>query len=325
MFYYFDDEHPYVFPTLQSLGVYKVNDLESYVKGRDHLKKLRQLYDALGAEKEEYDDEADEVAQAIQEQEHQQKAFSDTLESFDSKYFSENLELLVKRERMKISDLETLLGVSPGYVSRTMGSESKKRISVDIVWMIAKLFYINIDDLLNRDLTAPTKDLKKVVSFVGKLKSETDEGKIHWKNHGDKPTDETDFFFTADNNGNSMFGPNWVVDESYPDVKGIYQVNLNIGTIFLVELDDFIWGNTFRIYSYDEKASMQCGFNSSPLVLMVDTAQDRTGILFEETTKLLNSIKTHQDDFVVSEEAKNLIDQYLFPSRNAHEDDGLPF
>ena len=47
-----------------------------------------------------------------------------------------------------------------------MGADSKKRISIDIVWMIAQVFNANIDDLLNRDLTAPTKDLKKVISFV---------------------------------------------------------------------------------------------------------------------------------------------------------------
>ena len=67
-FFFFDDEHPYTIPTSESLGVYKVKSLTDYIRAKDHLKKLKALYDQMGQEKEEVDDEAEAVSTAILEQ-----------------------------------------------------------------------------------------------------------------------------------------------------------------------------------------------------------------------------------------------------------------
>lgn len=67
------------------------------------------------------------------------------------KILSSNLDYLLKRHGLRISDLEELLGVSAGYVSRTVNPDSKKRLSVDIVWKISAVFQVNVDDLLNID------------------------------------------------------------------------------------------------------------------------------------------------------------------------------
>ena len=61
--------------------------------------------------------------------------------NYDSKFLSGNLDYLLKMHSLRISDLEELLGVSAGYVSRTVNPDSKKRLSVDIVWKISVIFH----------------------------------------------------------------------------------------------------------------------------------------------------------------------------------------
>ena len=87
---------------------------------------------------------------------------------------------------LRISDLEELLGVSAGYVSRTVNPDSKKRLSVDIVWKILVIFQVNVDDILNIDFQVPTQSLHDVIDIFKKLKQDTDEATIHWNNQGNK-------------------------------------------------------------------------------------------------------------------------------------------
>lgn len=86
------------------------------------------------------------------------------------KILSSNLDYLLKRHGLRISDLEELLGVSAGYVSRTVNPDSKKRLSVDIVWKISTVFQVNVDDLLNIDFQVTTQSLSDVIAFFKKLK-----------------------------------------------------------------------------------------------------------------------------------------------------------
>ena len=324
-FFFFDDEHPYTIPTSESLGVYKVKSLTDYIRAKDHLKKLKALYDQMGQEKEEVDDEAEAVSTAILEQEKQIDDFVASINVFDSKYLSNNLEHLLKQNHMKVSELEALLNVSAGYISRTMGADSKKRISIDIVWMIAQVFNANIDDLLNRDLTAPTKDLKKVISFVQKLATETNEESLHWQSHGNKPTRETEYFFRTEN-GQATFAPNGEKDDFY-EIRGIYSVRINIGKIYLVELENIFNELSFRFYLFNEEdyyQSQGSGYEIEPLVLMIDSGKDKTEILNAECGKLRNSIKTHEKDFVVSDQTRSLLEQYLNPQVVLTDED-MPF
>lgn len=324
MFFYFDDEHPYAEPTVNTLGIYRVRSLNDYMKAQDQLSKLKQLYDGMEQKK---DKESEVVAEAVQEQEKQLDIFAGSIDVFDSKYLSNNIEHLLKREHMKVSDLETLLNVSAGYISRTMGADSKKRISIDIVWMIASLFKVNIDDFLNRDLATPTKDLKKVMAFIDKLKEDTDQENIHWKTLGSKPMSETKMLFRKTEDGDFLFGPNDETDD-FCNVKDIYQVYINIGSVYLVSLEDMIFGTeSYRIYVFDEdtyRRSIGSEYELHPLYLMYDTTKDITDLLLKETDKLVKAIKTHEHDYIISNEARSLIDQYLYPQEPDIDED-VPF
>ena len=326
--YYFDEQHPYVEPKRGNIiGVYKVTSLEDYKCAKEHLKDLRDLYEQLGAVKEEEDEESIEVSDAIEEQESQMENFSNSINTFDSKHLSSNIEYLLKQCSLKVSDLESLLNVSAGYISRTMGAESKKRISIDIVWMIAELFKVNVDDLLNRDLMAPTKDLKTVVDFVSKVKTETDEETIHWSFLGNKFDKKTGSFFRRNSSGNMFFAPSGECEGIY-EVQGIYSVRLSIGQIYLVELNDFLDEQEYRIYLSQEEEyakSIGSGYEISPLSLMIISCNDETGLILAECNKLRNAIEEHKKDFVLPDKTKDLINQYLNPDTGSSDFDDLPF
>lgn len=328
--YYFDEQHPYVEPERGStIGVYKVTSLNSYKWAKEHLKALKDLYEQMGMEKEEEDEESLEVSEAIEEQESQMENFSNSINTFNSKHLSSNMEYLLKQHFMKVSDLESLLNVSAGYISRTMGTDSKKRISIDIVWMIAELFKVNVDDLLNRDLTAPTKDLKTVVNFVSKIKNETDGETIHWSILGNKLNKNTDSFFRQNSSGKIVFAPNGEIEDYY-EVRGIYSVNLSIGPIFLVELEDFLGEQEYRIYLDQEEdyaKSIGSGYEIPPLSLMIESSKDVTGLIVAECNKLRNAIEEHKKDFVLPDKTKDLMTKYLNPNTtNPDFDfDDLPF
>ncbi len=75
-----------------------------------------------------------EIEQKLEEQKNFINGFINAQANYDSKFLGSNLDYLLKRHGLRISDLEELLGVSAGYVSRTVNPDSKKRLSVDIVW-----------------------------------------------------------------------------------------------------------------------------------------------------------------------------------------------
>ena len=45
-----------------------------------------------------------------------------------------------------MGDLERLLGISAGYISRTVKENSSKKLSIDVVWKIAELFEISVQN-----------------------------------------------------------------------------------------------------------------------------------------------------------------------------------
>ena len=318
-----EENRPKMNPSSDLLGIYKVNSIEDYVKAKDQLEIMKDLFDEMGEEKPEIDDEAMAVTESIIEQEKQIQDFIEGLADYDSEYFGKNLDLLLKVNKMKISELESILRVSAGYISRTIGNESKRRLSVDILWKIAELFRVNIDDLLNRDLTAPTKDLKQVVSFVKKLYEETENGKIRWENIGTEPNEKNSMFF-IEKNEVECFLPTGV-PLFLCDLIGGYSVDIPMGTIYLFEEKISGDRNDYSLYFYDESILEESGGEEDPLIKISISSSDPSGIFAAECKKLVNAIKTHERDFFVSAEAKRLMNKYLNGVYIIDDEDELPF
>lgn len=97
-----------------------------------------------------------------------------------------NITYLARRNDIKIGDLENLLGISAGYISRTANENSKKRMSIDLAWKIARFFEVNILALTESNMDRErTKDI--VQDFIRQLGIDTYEGKLNWIPQGGGP------------------------------------------------------------------------------------------------------------------------------------------
>ena len=323
MYYYIDEEHPKKELKTDSLGIYRVNSIRDYAIANEQLQQLRDLYDAMGEEKDDVDEESMAVTEAIMEQERQLEEYVKSVGNFDADRFSKNLEILLKRSNLKMSELESILHLSTGYISRTVGTESKRKLSVDALWKIAGLFQINIDDLLKRDIVAPTKDLKAVAFFLDKLVKDTDEEKIRWENVDIRQNYDNCHYFPMIN-GKKVFVANSLPMGSC-GLADAYSVSVNIGEIHFFRWKSPSGKNEYGLYIFDGSILETSGGEDDPMVKIMVSASDSTGILDAECGRLMNSIKTREMDFVVSSEARKYMAQYLNPSNYTLENDSLPF
>lgn len=110
------------------------------------------------------------------------------LEEFDNTIMMRNITFLTKRNRIGIGELEKILGISTGYISRTAKGNSGKKMSIDNVWRIARLFGVELHALLETDLQVPNKNTELLSRFLDKLRQETEDNKITWHNYGGSAT-----------------------------------------------------------------------------------------------------------------------------------------
>ena len=276
-----------------------------------------------------------EMEQKLEEQKKHITEFINAQGNYDSKFLSSNLDYLLKMHGLRISDLEELLGVSAGYVSRTVNPDSKKRLSVDIVWKISAIFQVNVDDLLNIDFQIPTQSLCDVIAFFKKLKQETDEATIHWNNQGNKEEDHEGIFFREleegglDGTKRYKYAPDGNANETKAVglTDDIFSAETSIGHLYILPLEDQFGEKGYELYRYPDYGAY--------LDLVCSTFDDKSNKLKGKCDELFKSVKLHESDFVISESAKNLIDRYLNPNRsNAPDgfmnipdsiDEGLPF
>ena len=99
---------------------------------------------------------------------------------FDNRILISNIAFLAKSNGIRLGELEKMLGISAGYISRTAKENTGKRLSVDVVWKIARFFNVGIDDLVNRNLQIPSETSILLCRFVAKLLSQTITDEIEW-------------------------------------------------------------------------------------------------------------------------------------------------
>lgn len=238
------------------------------------------------------------------------------LPGFSSKYLGSNIKYILKKYGLKISDLENMLSVSAGYISRTLNEESKKRLSIDIAWQISKIFSVNIDELLNMDFCEPPKTVLPVIQFIEKLKHDTSNNVLFWKNNGMQPTKTSCRLFSTlhktDGDEESIYGPQGFSQETgYLSLRGdIYSTKINGSHLLFVPVEEYLFGNEgYEFYVVDSDDELPF----PDLQRLCCTLDDATGTLNAKAQELFNSIKLHEADFVVSDTAKSFIDNYLHP------------
>lgn len=129
----------------------------------------------------------------MQEQEDYIQEFIDNRADFNNGILMKNLAYLLKKYNLKMGDLEKILGISAGYISRTAKENSAKKLSIDVVWKIAELFEISVDKLISDDISELSGNIGMLVDFMDKLHHQTECVDIEWENWGGvrSETDET--------------------------------------------------------------------------------------------------------------------------------------
>jgi hypothetical protein len=233
---------------------------------------------------------------------------------FDKTILNSNIAFLLKKNDMRMGDLEQILKISSGYISRTSKPGSDKKLSIDIVWKIARIFSINLIDLLETDLTIPTSNTTLVSKFLMKLCDQTRENSIDWESHGGVVAELKEIYsklglVTEGSDPQAVYHPQhlnseyrWILSDDIYVYKNIdagrdlaiipYTTNneryQGYDFIFIgSEGEDFYWEKAFY------------------------TSEDYTGTLKKQASRLYKSIKEMELDAKVAPRTRNLINKYL--------------
>ena len=315
----------------EEIKVHPIQSFKDYGLAKRNFEELTKKISSLQLDLELDDEETPklesgivELNQKLEEQKKQIYDFINAQANYDSKFLSGNLDYLLKMHSLRISDLEELLGVSAGYVSRTVNPDSKKRLSVDIVWKISVIFQVNVDDLLNIDFQVPTQSLRDVIDFFKKLKQETDEATIHWNNQGNKKENFVGIFFKEleegglDGTKRYQYAPDGFANSTKAVglTDDIFSAETSIGELYLLPLENQFDEKGYELYRYTGGEGYSPNYDSTDLDLICSTFDDKSNTLKGKCDELFKSVKLHESDFVISETAKSLIDRYLNPKKN---------
>lgn len=102
---------------------------------------------------------------------------------FNAELFYRNLRFLTKKNKIKMSELETECGISQGYLAK-LTKINKPNPSIELIISIANYLKISVDDLLYWDFEKEYENtaLEKVKKFIIKLINETASNRISWCN-----------------------------------------------------------------------------------------------------------------------------------------------
>ncbi len=98
---------------------------------------------------------------------------------FNKQLMFENIAFLVRERGLKIGELETAVGVSPGYISRT-SKEGGPTPGVEFVVNIANELKISVDTLIYAHMAELTPTERYIISFIEKLDRDTNADRLDW-------------------------------------------------------------------------------------------------------------------------------------------------
>lgn len=131
-----------------------------------------------------HDEDSSGWGTLLQEQEDYIQEFIENREDFNNGILVKNIAFLLKKHDLRVGDLEKVLGISAGYISRTAKENSAKKLSIDVVWKIAELFEISVDKLISDDISELNGNIGMLVDFMERLQQETECVDIEWDSLG---------------------------------------------------------------------------------------------------------------------------------------------
>lgn len=266
-------------------------------------------------------DDAEVYQQLIDEQDSFIMEYVDSLGDFDNTLLIKNIGVLLRKNGLRLGDLENALGISAGYISRTSKPGSGKKMSIDTVWKIARLFGVSLQDLLVKDLDIPAANRDLVSQFVSKLIEQTENDDIEWTSWSrgvqafTKRMEEMKLF-TEDEELGIIYHPNhlnpnmtWVVNS---EIYGCDTIRPGKSLVFFeykpLEKEksffDFFFVSLHGDLEHEEAAFCQFepAFNSSdsPFGNIVELCEKLTSLIEDKScdTQLTKDVKSWMTDYL---------------------------
>lgn len=241
------------------------------------------------------------------------------LGDFDNSLLAKNIAYLTKKNGIGIGDLEKILGISAGYISRTAKGGSGKKMSIDNVWRIARLFGVELRALIETDLQIPNQNTELLTRFLDKLRQQTEDNKITWHNCGgaccymEERLAKLPCFVGGSDEGATVYR----VDHLNPNVRftladDIYSCkDIDPQKEFLM----VAYAKDEREESYHIDFYFLVADPKAPAKLRLEkaffTIDDRFGTLDTYAGLLMHQVQTQEMDASLTPEVRNLITDYL--------------
>lgn len=241
--------------------------------------------------------------------------YVESLGEFDSSTLANNIVYLAKKHGIRVGELENMIGISAGYLSRTIKKNSKKKMSIDIVWKIAKLFETDIKTLTESEMWVAHTNTNLLERFLDRLYEDTQDNFFAWETEGGVMTMLCDRYktmglITEEEDETTVYHPNHL----NPDIKWVlaadivslecFEKNKDLVVIpYKSEKNDSISGYDFIfVWSDDGKWCWEKVFY---------TSDDPFGSLWERAKKLYDHIESSEFDAKLSPKVHQLIIEFM--------------
>ena len=246
--------------------------------------------------------------------------YLDSLDEFDNSFLVSNINYLAKKNDLRIGDLEKLLGISAGYISRTAKENSAKKLSIDVVWKTAKLFGVDIRVFLETDLQMPNSNTEMAAKFLQKVFNQTNVGAIDWINNGGIVCELDESIKAAELVTEGDEAPMYHPKRLSPDARFILvddifaceNINLEKEVLiipFKLEKSEKINFDFVLRWSEDDETNPNYGKHY--FKRMFNTVDDPFGSLDVYAGSLYRLIKDREYDTRITPEVKDIITDYL--------------
>ena len=267
-----------------------------------------------------HDEEPGGYDDLLQEQEGYIKEYIDSLGEYDNSHLISNINYFLRKLNLRMGELEQLIGVSAGYISRTAKENSAKKLSIDVVWKIARLFEIDIRTLIEADLMIPNSNAKLVTQFLDKLCKQTARNDIKWENRGGAVCYLSDTLrntevFTEEENGKVVYHAN---DHMNPDYKFVLADDV-------YTCASIVDGKEFAMIGFGIDGKIDSYFFDfvflTPMMIkgkpgyIVEKAfyssDDRFRVIENKGEELMHLVQSQEMDAEISPEVRSIIADYL--------------
>lgn len=243
---------------------------------------------------------------------------------FDNSYLVNNIDYLTKKNDLRMGDLEKLLGISAGYISRTAKENSAKKLSIDVVWKTAKLFEVDIRALLEADLQIPNSNTEMAAKFLQKVYKQTEEGTIEWINNGGVECELDESIkavgLVTEEDETALYHPMRLSpDARFVLIDDIFTCeNINLEKEVLIipfKLEKSEKTDYDFVLRWSEDDELNPNYGQHYFKRMFNTVDDPFGALDVYADNLYRLIKDREYDTRLSPEVKDIITDYLKGSK----------